>query len=109
MRIVSAAALLLGLIAAGTAAAQSIEVCLRDLIGRAPAPVAAYIRRYQACMLWNGDEPINARLAHAATTPKRIRDLDCDLLLKDGASLRRQFAHDPAALHALDRSDRALC
>ena len=109
MRRAATALLAALLVPATTSAATAEQVCLAGLVGHAPPPVGAFIRRDQACMVWGGDEPIGPKLAHAATTPKRIRDLNCDRLAKDEAALRRTYAHDRAAIAALDRSDGQLC
>lgn len=109
-RIVAMAAVGLALVAAGPASSQGgEEACLREVIGQAPPPVAAFIRRSEACMVWNGDEPISAKVAHSPKTPARIRALNCDRLAPDQAALRKQFAHNRAALKALDRSNEQLC
>lgn len=107
----AATVVLAAFISAGFAApaAPADQACLAQVIGPAPPPVAAFIRRHQTCLIWRGDEPIGPKQAHAAATPKRIRALNCDLLNKDEAELRRRFAGDHAAIRALDRDGETLC
>jgi hypothetical protein len=95
---------------AGASEAQAADVaCLRDVIGKAPPPVAAFIRRSETCMRWNGDEAMSRAVAHSPKTPASIRALNCDRLAADEAVLRKQFAHDRAALQALAHGDTQLC
>jgi hypothetical protein len=98
---------LLGLPRADAAGADS--ACVRVTIGNAPPPVAAYIRRRLTCMRFNGDEAMSPADAHSPKTPASIRALNCDRLESDEAALRKRFAHDPAALQALARSEHRLC
>jgi hypothetical protein len=91
------------------AAGEDTDRCVRGMVGQAPPPVAAFVRREQVCMRWNGDEPMDARMAHSPRTPKRIRDLNCDRLSQDEQVLRSRYAHSHAAMSALDESDRTLC
>lgn len=91
------------------AAAGDASACVRVTIGKAPPPVAAYIRRRLTCMRFNGDEAMSRAEAHSPKTPASIRALNCDRLESDEAVLRKRFAHDRAALQALARSDSQLC
>jgi hypothetical protein len=83
--------------------------CVRGMAGRAPPPVAAFVRREQTCMRWNGDEAMDAKTARSPRTPKRIRELNCDRLAHDEEALRNRYARDHAAMSALDESDKTLC
>ena len=95
---------------AGVAAARADDdACVRVTIGKAPPPAATYIRRRLACMRFDGDEAMSRAEAHSPKTPASIRALNCDRLEADEAVLRKRFAHDPAALQALRRSDHGLC
>ena len=91
------------------AASAGDDACVRVTIGKAPAPVAAYIRRRLTCMRYGGDEAMSAAEAHSQKTPAAIRALNCDRLDVDDAALRKAFAHDRAALAALTRSEHGLC
>jgi hypothetical protein len=91
------------------AAAGADDACVRVTIGKAPAPVAAYIHRRLICMRYSGDEAMSRADAHSPETPAAIRALNCDRLDVDDAALRKAFAHDRSALQALTRSERQLC
>ncbi|MFI4976752.1 MAG: hypothetical protein ACHP84_19645 [Caulobacterales bacterium] len=90
-------------------AEESTAGCVADMIGRAPAPVAQFIRRSQACLRFNGDEPMSPRQARSPRTPRAIRDLHCDRLQPDDHAMRRRFAHNAEAMRAMDQNDKELC
>jgi hypothetical protein len=110
VRLIIALSLVVGLVSVSPAAfGEETAQCVSDMIGHAPAPVAAYVRRYQTCLRWNGDEAMSAQQAHSPRTPARIRALNCDRLAHDGQVLRKRYARDPGVISALDESDRTLC
>lgn len=107
---ICAASLALALLGLARAPATGDDsACVRVTIGKAPPQVAAYIRRRLTCMRFNGDEEMSRADAHSPKTPPSIRALNCDRLESDEAVLRKQFAHDRAALQALTRSEHGLC
>lgn len=106
---ICAAILAVAFLGLSPAAFAGDDACIRVTIGKAPPPVAAYIRRRLTCMRFAGDEEMSRADAHSPKTPASIRALNCDRLEADDAALRKRFAHDRAALQALTRSEHGLC
>jgi hypothetical protein len=67
-----------------------------------PKEVAAVVMRRADCNHWMGEEPYDK--ARAREIERAIRQLKCDSLPGDEATLRKRYMDDPKVINALDRA-----